>query len=62
MSRVIPIRRCPGVKSPFGPHTFRPCTHECGRYAWSAEGVTPAMRLNLETGRRECPNKIPVAT
>jgi len=59
VSTVTAIRHCPGIKSPFGPHLYRKCTHECGAYRWGATGLVPAMKFNRETERRECPNMVP---
>ena len=45
--------KCPGVKSPFGPHTFRPCIG-CANFEWRGEGMAPEMAL--VDGVRSCPN------
>lgn len=54
-----PQQFCPGARSPFGHHTFRRCTAECGCYRYGATDLVPAMRLNLDTGKRECVNMVP---
>lgn len=60
MSTEQPMKLCPGARSPFSTQLFRRCTEFCNCFRWGATDMVPAMKLNLETGVRECKNMVPV--
>lgn len=53
-----PSDLCPGIKSPFGNHPYRPCVEHCERYRWASDDMVPMMRWNPDTKKRECAHMV----